>query len=359
MNWQLAMAAAGFLVCAGMLVRMAINEQRKSREAGIKRVREEKTHEELSYAGKWIRWIETFEKSRSNVQVLFDKHALSHGVYLESRAPCEDLSLLFVMHDEKKMDLLVQAIERILADDRLPKHAIGILLTDSTDGMAECELACRMREEKRTYDICLSDRQGVGAGGHAYIGVKRKAMMHLRQSPVYIGDKKEYLGIDPLSKQVRHYLTWTERLEFYIPYLRKTGIETLCRLVPSADRFFASRCIVTGEDIIISATKDDTAEKALSKIRREATKKHCSLSMFQQYTASRPADKKHCRIICDIVKQTLVGVKPICILYDETCSMALEKLCHSVILFAPTGAGFADRGAVDFYADMLMHKMKQ
>lgn len=356
MKWVMAAAAGLYLYSAAALACLIWGWIREKKEVKVKRMIEKETAEALPYANKWIRWITMFEKSRKDTQVLFTKHALLHGVFLESRIHGEGDSLLFIIHDEKVMNIFLQAVDHILADRLLPKVTFSVLFTDHADGSAEQDLACWMRDHKKHYDICISDRHSVGAGSQAYIGVHRKAMMHLRQDPVYISDEKKYTGIDPLWKQVGQYLNWTERLELYIPFLQQEGIETLCKVYPAADRFFASRCIAAGEDILISAADDAQAEKSLTYIRREAYKKHCSLTMLHQFHGSSPAKQEHQDMICRAIRQTMPGVKPICILYDDTSALALEKLCTSILMFAPLGVGFDNQRAVDFYSELLLPK---
>lgn len=309
----------------------------------------------LSYEKKWIRWIPAFEASHPDSQILFRKTALKHGVFLEGRLARTDSGILFVMHGETCFRLLMQAMEKMLRDDRLPGLSCSILLCgeDDCDGLAEQELAVLLRQENRSYALCLSDSGRIRRlGGELYgcAAIQRKGIMDLRISPDGTALPSGPYAVSGLWRQTAPLLPLRLRMQLLIPPLRKKGIRNLIRVMPEAEEMFCSAVRADGSEVHLTAENSVLMEKMLAVIRGLLTQ---APVLLRQASSSRTAESAADSRICACLRNSFENVKPLRVLGEDQRAAVLEPHCRNWVSFAPVGDDVSHAGSVAFYRRLL------
>lgn len=311
----------------------------------------EETDEVLSYANKWKRWIPRFEKTHPDLQILFDKTPLEHGVFLESRLTKEKESIVYIFHSEAYLSLFLQALEELHGNYELSVLSEDILVTDREDGKVEQEVVDLLRKKGKRYAFCLMDTSGIVRKENTLfgcIGVKRKCLMRLTTTDA---NELHYYENVTLDKKVKKFLPWRLRTQLCIPHYQK-GMENLSLFFPSV--WFTSYLYVRNGEVTISARDEETAEKLLGWYRKKSL---ASLVLKKEQPSSSLASKEVVALLEEAVIESFENVIPLAVMQEDEISLCLDPFVHSKIAFVPAGPlEVSHQAAVQFYRNIQLKK---
>lgn len=356
MDSLILIAGVLFGFCAILLLVVMLYKSKPSAAVYTETKREE-TGETLSYENKWKRWIPRFTKTFPDIEILFDKTALPHGVFLEGRLKEKKENTLYVFHSGKTLDMFLQAMEEMMGNYELSVLSADILFTDAQDGKAEQEVVHILKEKRKRYAMCLLDTSGIIRRDNLLfgcVGVMGKCMMGLscdhKEETTWYGRKVF------LPKNMRKLLPFRLRLQLCLPFYEK-GKENLVTLFPEGREYFTSFLHVTDGEMIISARDEEAAEELLSRYRKHTTE---NLVLKEQLPSSPPAEDDVVAMVIDAIAASFENVLPVAVMKEDKISICLDPFIHSKIAFVPTGLPeVSHQAAVAFYRNIRLKEGKR
>ena len=353
MNILIFIAGLLFAACAIVLT-IVLAYQPKPSAPVFKQDEIRENEEKLSYANKWKRWTGSFEKTHADIQILFEKTPLQHGVFLEGRLAKESGHTLFIFHQQETLELYLQALEELMGNHELSILSDDILLTDTADGKAEGELVDILRKKGKRYAMCLSDTSGIIERNNILFG----CMGILRKSVIYLSSDEEkegtWYGKETWGPSVlKKMLPFRLQLQLLLPKCKK-GIGNLVLLFPEGKVFFTSFVHVEKGQVIISAKDEETSEKLLGWYRKQCSS---SLVLKKQIPSSQIAGKEVTEKVQAAIASSFENVVPLPVMQEDEISCCLDPFVHSRIAFAPVGRkDISHRAAVAFYRNLRLQE---
>lgn len=352
MEWLIFVAGLLFALCALSLTAVLLYKPKPYAPVVKEKNSQAETNEKLSYANKWKRWIPHFTKMHPDIQILFDKTALQHGVFLEGRLTKETGNTLFIFHSEETLNLFLQAVEELLENHELSVVCGDILVTDTPDGKAELELSRILHDKGKRYEMCLLDTSGIIRRDNVlfgFIGTSRKCVIHLETKDET--DRIWYGKDIAVPSGLKKILPQRLCLQLCIPRYQK-GIDNLVRFFPKAKEYFTSFLQIENGNATISAKDEVIAEKLLDRLRKHASS---SLVLKKQVPSSPCAQEDVIGKVQGAVADSFENVIPLPVMQEEEITVCLDPFIHNKIAFAPTGIEeISHLAAVRFYHNMCL-----
>ena len=314
----------------------------------------EKPMDESAY---WKTRADYFITSAPLNRFYYEIHPLAHGMFIRYKGTSEQKGMiLFCIYDQKQLDSLALALERIMRHNEAPASGFCVLFAHRPSRAASEEALAYMKENYIHADLTLtiSGAKAMKGGQYTYLflGTDRKKTMVLEARPA-LKQKVSLVYETPLTlpalKQMRSGMD--SRLLHQFELNRKKGLSSL-QNNPALCAALCSTGSVQNGEIRLEGADDEAVEKMLDECRYAAADEGASLYVKEEGESGRSSRERSWmkKITAAYAHCDLTEVIPCFYTNDEEA--CLERVSSEHMSFLP--GDLRQCSIIDFYVSLLL-----